>query len=626
MTKEVKVRFIELAVGAALCIGLFAAEQYDYWGLAVTEEVRQVLILLTYGVLAADACWQVLKKLRRRKLFEENMLMLLATGGALAIGRHGEATAAMLFFHVGKLIESISLHHTKQSIARFMDIRPVYANRKRGMGEENVKPEELRPGQIIVIRPGEKIPVDAVVTRGFSNIDEKALTGEFEPRSVSMGSRIYSGSINQDSLLEARVTRVYEESAAAKILNMVEEALKNKGESENAAERFTRFYSPAVTLLGILVMVLPPVLFLGQDLEKWVYRGLIFLVAACPCGLLVSVPIAFLAGIGAASRQGILIKGGNYLETLSQTETFIFDKTGTLTEGSFGVKEICPRGIRAAQLLETAAYAEAYSSHPIAQSLRDAFEKGIDTSRIGYVQEHPGLGMEAIIDGTRVFAGNSKLMKLLGMDHYEVRGSGTAVHVTAGRKYVGYVLISDQIRKDAEDTVRWLLQHHMEVMMLTGDHELAANEVAKSLGIEYVYANLMPQDKVAQMEEIMSEQLEAEKLAFVGDGINDAPVLARADIGIAMGGLGSDAALAAADIILMEDEPSRIINAIRISRGTVRVVKENLYFAVFIKMILLVLAFLGGISMQNAIIADMAVLLINLLNSFWVLKYPYENV
>lgn len=622
MTKEVKIRAIELAVGALLCLCLFAAAQYDYWGLAVTEEMELAGILLTYGVLAADTCLQILKKLRHLHLFDENLLMLLATAGAFAMGRQGEAVAAMLFFHTGKLIESISLHHTKQSIAKFMDIRPVYANRKRGLGEENVKPEELKPGQIIVIRPGEKIPVDAVVTRGFSNIDEKALTGEFEPRSVSLGSKIYSGSINQGSLLEARVTRVYEDSVAAKILNLVEEACKKKGESQNQAERFTRIYSPLVTLLGILVMILPPMLFPGQDMEKWLYRGLIFLVAACPCGLLVSVPIAFLGGIGAASRQGVLIKGGNYLETLSQTETFIFDKTGTLTEGSFGVKEICPRGITAAQLLEIAAYAESYSSHPIAQSLRDAFEKGIDTSRIGYIEEHPGLGIEAIIDGTRVFAGNSKLMEVLGMDYQKVQGNGTAVHVSVGRKYVGHVLISDNIRKDAGDTVRWLLQHHMEVMMLTGDNELAANDVAKTLGIDYVYANLMPQDKVVQLEEIMSGQLESEKLAFVGDGINDAPVLARADIGIAMGGLGSDAALAAADIILMEDEPSRIINAIRVSRGTVRAVRENLYFAVLIKMILLVLAFFGGISMQDAIIADMAVLLINLLNSFWVLKYP----
>lgn len=622
MSKEIKIRVFELAAGAIICLGLLIGARYDYWNLAVTEEIELGLILLAYGILSLDTCLQIFFRLRHLQLFDENLLMLLATGGAFLIGRHMEAVVSMLFFHIGKLIEAVTWNHTRRSIAKFMDIRPASANRKRGMGEEKVSPEELKPGQIIVIRPGEKIPVDAVVTRGFSNIDEKALTGEFEPRSVSMGSWIYSGGINQDSVLEARVTRVYEESTAAKILKMVEEAFENKGESQNMAERFTRFYSPIVTLLGILIIILPPLLFPGQSSDTWIYRGLIFLVAACPCGLLVSVPVAFLGGIGAASRQGVLVKGGNYLETLSQIETFIFDKTGTLTEGIFGVKEICPLGITAAQLLEIAAYAEAYSNHPVALSLRDAYEKGIDTSRLGYVQEHPGLGIEAVVDGMRIYTGNSRYMELLGMDYQRVQGSGTAVHVAAGRRYAGYVLISDRVRGDVSDTIHWLRQQHMDVMMFTGDNELVANDVAKKLGIEYVYANLLPQDKVTLLQEIMNEQMESEKLAFVGDGINDAPVLARADIGIAMGGLGSDAALAAADIILMEDEPSRIINAIRISRGTVRVVRENLYFAVFIKVILLVLAFLGGITMQNAIIADMAVLIINLLNSFWVLKYP----
>lgn len=622
MAKEVRVRVIELAAGAAIYLGLLIGARFDYWNLAVTEEIELVLFLSAYGILAVDTCWQIFHRLRHLQFFDENLLMLLATGGALFIERYTEAVVSMMLFHIGKLIETITLNHTRLSIAKFMDIRPAFANRKRGLGEEKVRPEELKPGQIIVIRPGEKIPVDAVVTRGFSNIDEKALTGEFEPRSVSLGSWIYSGGINQDSVLEAKVTRAYEESTASKILKMIEEAFENKGESQNIAERFTRFYSPVVTLLGILVIVLPTMMFPGQSPDTWIYRGLIFLVAACPCGLLISVPVAFLGGIGAASRQGVLVKGGNYLESLSQIETFIFDKTGTLTEGIFGVKEICPYGITAAQLLEIAAYAEAYSNHPVALSLRDAYEKGIDTSRLGYVQEHPGLGIEAVIDGMRVYTGNSRYMELLGMDHQRVQGSGTAVHVAAGRRYVGYILIADRVRGDVSDTIHWLRQQNMDVMMFTGDNELVANDVAKKLGIDFVYANLLPQDKVAQLEEIMNDQMDSEKLAFVGDGINDAPVLARADIGIAMGGLGSDAALAAADIILMEDEPSRIINAIRISRGTIRAVRENLYFAVFIKAILLILAFSGGITMQNAIIADVAVLVINLLNSFWVLKYP----
>ncbi|MCI9153847.1 cadmium-translocating P-type ATPase [Lachnospiraceae bacterium] len=622
MSKEIKIRLIEFAVGFAAYLGLLIGRQYDYWNLAVTEEMEPILFIAAYGVLAADACWQVLKRLRHLQFFDENLLMLLATGGAMYMGKYTEAAAVILIFHIGKLIEAQTLDHTKRSIAKFMDIRPAFANRKRGLGEETVSPEELRIGQIIVIRPGEKIPVDAVVMRGFGNIDEKALTGEFQPRSVSMGSRIYSGSINMDGVLDARVTKVYEDSTAAKILSMVEEAMSNKGESQSLAERFIRLYSPIVTILGILVIFLAPTLFPGQDPETWIYRGLIFLVAACPCGLLVSVSVAFLGGIGAASRQGVLIKSGSYLEDLSQTEIFIFDKTGTLTEGTFGLKEICPRGITAAQLLEITAYAEAYSSHPIALSLRDAYEKGIDTSRLGYIQERPGLGIEAVLDGIRVYTGNARFMEVLGIQIQKVKGSGTAVHAAVGRRYVGYVLISDRVRGDVSDTIRWLRQQRMEVMMLTGDNEHVANDVAKTLGIEYVYANLMPQDKVTQLEEIMNDQLGTEKLAFVGDGINDAPVLARADIGIAMGGLGSDAALEAADIILMEDEPFRIINAIRISRGTVRTVRENLYFSLFIKAVLLGLAFFGGVTMGQAVIADVAVLAISLLNSFWVLKFP----
>lgn len=622
MSKEIKIRLVELAAGSVLYFGILIGGRYDYWNLAVTKEMEPVLFMAAYVILAADTCWQTAKRLRYLQLFDENLLMLFATGGALYLEKYTEAAAVMLIFHIGKLIESQTLDHTKRSIAKFMDIRPAFANRKRGLGEETVSPEELRIGQIIVIRPGEKIPVDAVVMRGLGNIDEKALTGEFQPRSVSMGSRIYSGSINMDGVLDARVTRVYEESTAAKILSMVEDAMSNKGESQSLAERFARFYSPIVTILGILVMLLPPVLLSGQEPETWFYRGLIFLAAACPSGLLASVTVAFLGGLGAASRQGVLIKSGSYLEALSQTDTFIFDKTGTLTEGTFGLKEICPKGITAAQLLEITAYAEAYSSHPIALSLRDAYEKGIDTSRIGYIQERSGLGIEAVIDGMRVYTGNVRFMEALGIQTQKVKGSGTAVHAAVGRRYVGYVLISDRVRGDVNDTIRWLRQQRMEVMMLTGDNEHVANDVARSLGIEYVYANLMPQDKVAQLEEIMSAQLESERLAFVGDGINDAPVLARADIGIAMGGLGSDAALEAADIILMEDEPSRIINAIRISRGTVRAVKENLYFSLFIKVILLGLAFFGGVTMGDAVIVDVAVLAIGLLNSFWVLKFP----
>ncbi len=622
MAKEVKIKFFELAAGAAVYIGVLAAAKYEYWNFTVSDQAELAIFLLAYAVLAADTCWQFLKKLRHWKFFDENLLMLIASGGAFAVERYPEAVGAMLFFHIGKLAEAVSLDHTKRSIAKYMDIRPSFANRRMGIGEETVDPEELRPGDTVVIRPGEKIPVDGVIIHGFGTVDEKALTGEFRPRSVGMGSKVYGGSVNQGGVLEAKVSKVYEESTACRILKMVEDAAGHKSESENDADRFIRLYSAAVTLMGILTMILPPMMSQSQDPETWMYRGLVFLVAACPCGLMVSVPLAFFGGIGAASKQGILIKGGNYLERLSRTETFIFDKTGTLTEGVFGVKEICPKGISAARLLEIAACAEAYSNHPVALSLRDAYGKGIYMSRVRDIKEHPGFGMEAVIDGKRAFVGSSRFMEQMGADYRQASGVGTAVHVVYGMQYVGYVLIADKIREDAKYTIDWLRNHHLEAMIFTGDNQTVANDVAKTLGIEFAYAEQLPEDKAAQMEEFMDSQLESEKLAFIGDGINDALALARADVGIAMGGLGADAALEAADIILLEDEPSRIINAIRISRETVHVARQNLYFAVFIKAILLAMAFLGYVTMRNAIIADMAVLLMTLFNSLWVLKFP----
>ena len=618
MAKEVKITLIEFVVGLALYIN--ALFSVGYWD--VTTEIEQILFLAAYLVLAAGIFWRFVKSVMKWQFFDDNMLMLLATAGAFLVDRYKEAVAAILFFQAGKLVEVISLNRTKKSMARFIDIRPVYANRKRGLKEEVVRPEELEQGQIIIIRPGEKVPVDAVVTKGKSTIDTKALTSEAEPRPAKVGTKLYSGCINLGSVLEARVFRVDAESAASRILKLVEEASRKKGESEALADRFTRYYTPIVILLGILVMILPPMMLPGHDTETWMYRGLIFLVAACPCGLLVSVPLALLGGIGAASRQGVLIKGSNYLEALSRTETFIFDKTGTLTEGIFSVKDICPNGVTAGELLEYTAYGEIYSNHPVALSLREAYGKELDMRRVRYINEHSGFGVEAGIDGRTVFIGNSRFMNQLGVFHPPVHEVGTAVHVVVDGKYVGYILIADTIREDAKRTIQWLQRHQLEAVMLTGDNERVARDVAKTLRIEYVYANLMPEDKVAQLEEFMNSRMESEKLAFVGDGINDAPVLMRADIGIAMGGLGADAALEAADIILLEDEPFRIVNAIKISRGTLRAIRQNFYFAIFIKVILLVLAFFGCISMQDAILADMAVLLINILNSFWVLKYP----
>lgn len=618
MAREVKKKCIEIGIGLLLYINaLFSVRHWS-----VSGNIQLILFLLPYVAMVLGLFWDKIKNFKWLHIFDENLLMILATAGAFFIGRYTEAVGALLFFQFGKMVEVISLSTTKKSIAKFMDIRPEYANLKVRGAEEKVHPQELQPRQIIIIKPGERIPVDATVTLGSSMVDTKALTGESEPREVKIGDRLYSGSINISGVLEARVSKAYKESTASRIVELVENANDNQAQSEVFANRFTRFYTPIVTLLGILVIILPPLMISGASRDIWLYRGLIFLVAACPCGLLVSVPLAFLGGIGAASRQGVLIKGSNFLEILSRTETFIFDKTGTLTEGVFQVKAICPKNMEDSQLLEITAYGEFYSSHPIAVSLRTAYGKTIDSSRVEEVKEFSGFGVCAQVDGHEVLIGNSKFMNRQGLFYQPVKEIGTAVHVAVDGEYEGYILISDVLRPDVKWTIQWMQKHQLEAVMLTGDNKRVAEDVAKQLGIEYVYSNLMPEEKVEQVKEFMESQMETEKLAVVGDGINDAPVLALADLGIAMGGLGADAALEAADIILMKDEPSKIVNAIKISKGTIRAVKQNLVFAIGMKVILLCLAAAGYVTMQNAIIADMAVMLINILNSFWVLKYP----
>lgn len=618
MKKEVKRRAIECAAAAVLYIVAIVGSSYA----ELEREMRLLIFLLPYLIMAFATVRLLWNNLKKRKLFDENLLILLATAGAFAVHRYSEAVGAMLFFQIGKLLELISMSRTRKSIEKFMDIRPQYANLKISGGEMQVSPEDLNPRQVIIIKPGERIPVDAIVTQGSSTLDTKALTGESEPRRVKIGSHIYSGSINLSGVLEARVLKASADSTASRIIDMISNADNRRAQTENFAEKFTRYYTPLVTLFGILVMILPPMMFEGAQQGAWIYRGLIVLVAACPCGLLVSVPLAFLGGIGAASRQGVLIKGSNFLEALSKAETFVFDKTGTLTEGVFRVKEVCPKSMTPEELLELTAYGEAYSSHPISGSLREAYGRPIDKARIGAVREFPGFGLEAVVDGKQLEIGNSKFMNQQGYFYQRVADIGTAVHVAVDGEYAGYILITDVVRKEAGRLLKWLKKQQIEAVMITGDNERVAEDVARQLKLDYVYAGLMPEEKVEQVREFMESHMEDEKLAFVGDGINDAPVLAHADIGIAMGGLGSDAALEAADIILMEDDLSRIVNAIRISRGTIRAVKQNLIFAIGMKVLLLVLASFGYVTMKNAILADMAVMMINLLNSFWVLKYP----
>ena len=622
MTKEARKKSVEIGAGLLLYLIAWAVTDLN----EMTGAPETVLFLLGYTVLSARTYWEQLKKITKKQFLDENLLMIIATAGAFIVGRHKEAVAAMLFYQVGKLVEEISLSRTKKSIASFIDIRPEYANLKVGETERIVPPQELLLGQIIVLKPGEKIPVDAVITSGAGTIDMKALTGESEPRAVSEGDRLYSGSINLNSVLEARVVKRYNDSTAAKIMRLVESANEKHSESIRFADKFTKYYTPVVILIALLTVILPPMMFIEAKGE-WIYRGLIILVAACPCGLMVSIPLAFLGGIGSAAKQGILIKGGSLLEKLTQVDTFVFDKTGTLTEGVFHVRDIAPfNKMTKDELLEIAALAESYSKHPVALSLQEAYGREADKTRVTDIEEQPGYGVCAVVDGRGVYSGNTRLMEREEIRYQEAEEAGTAVYVAVDEAFAGYILISDVIRKDSEKLMRWLRRRDLAVVMLTGDNEQVAEEVAGELGIESVYAELMPEDKVELLEEFRENQMEGELLAFVGDGINDAPVLALADIGIAMGGLGADAALEAADIILMEDEPSRIMNAVRIAKATLRSVRENVVFAIGMKVLLITMAFFGFVTMQNAIIADMAVMLINILNSFWMLQYPEKGV
>ena len=621
MTEEARKKGIEIGAGVAIYIIAWAVASYRI----VPSTAETLLFLAAYAVLSLSSCWEQLRKFVKREFMDESLLMIIATAGAFLVGKHKEAVAAMLFYQVGKLVEELSLGKTKKSIAEFIDIRPEYANLKVGNREKIVPPQELKLRQVIVLRPGEKIPVDAVVTLGSGSVDMKALTGESEPRNVKIGDKLYSGSINLNSVLEARVIRQYNDSTAARIMRLVESASENKPASIHFADKFTKYYTPLVILLALLTMILPPMVFIEARAE-WIYRGLIILVAACPCGLMVSIPLAFLGGIGSASKQGVLIKGGAYLEDLTEADTFVFDKTGTLTEGVFHVREIVPHKMEREELLEIAALAEAYSNHPIAMSLAEEYGKEPDMSRVSDAEEHPGYGVRASVDGREVYVGNIRLMNRQGIFYQPVKEAGTVIYIAVDGQYAGCILISDKIREDATGLIKWMRRKNLGVVMFTGDNERVAEEVAGRLQIESVYAELMPEHKVELLEEFRENQMEGEKLAFVGDGINDAPALSLADIGIAMGGLGADAALEAADIILMKDEPSKIINAVRIARATLRSVKQNMAFAVGMKILLVIMAFFGLVTMQNAIIADMVVMIINILNSFWMMQYPEKGV
>lgn len=585
------------------------------------EWLQIALFVISYIVVGGDVLKRAVKNMNRGQVFDENFLMSVATIGAMLIGEFPEAVAVMLFYQVGELFQSYAVGKSRKSIASLMEIRPDYANVKKGDEIIKVDPDEVQIGDIIVITAGEKIPLDGKVIDGSSMLDTSALTGESVPREVEVGSDILSGSININGVITAEVTKEFEESTVSKILDLVENASSKKSNSEQFITKFARYYTPAVVIMAVLLAVIPPLMIKGATFSDWIYRALAFLVVSCPCALVISIPLSFFGGIGGASKEGILVKGSNYLEALSQTEIAVFDKTGTLTKGVFNVQEIHPQGVSKEELLELTAYAESYSNHPISLSLKEAYGKDIDHQRISDVEELSGHGVTATVDGQKVIAGNIKLMKMMDIPYFEGELIGTVVHVAVDNKYIGYIVIADELKPDAKQAIRELKDADIkQLVMLTGDNQSVGTKVAKELGLDQVYSELLPADKVEKLEELITQKSQNGKLAFVGDGINDAPVLARADIGIAMGGLGSDAAIEAADIVIMTDEPSKIATAINISKKTLKIANQNIIVAIGIKILVLILSALGITTMWSAIFADVGVTILAVLNAFRALN------
>ena len=582
--------------------------------------LRLLIFLIPYGIIGWDVLWKAARNIVHGQIFDENFLMSIATIGAFFTGEFPEAVVVMLFYQVGELFQSYAVGRSRRSIASLMDIRPDYANMERDGKLVQVDPEEVSAGDQIVIKAGERVPLDGVVLEGSSAVNTAALTGESLPREVEPGDDVISGCINQSGLLRVRVTKAFGESTVAKILNLVENSSAKKARAENFITRFSRYYTPCVVIGAVLLAVLPP-LILGGGWPDWIHRALIFLVISCPCALVISVPLSFFGGIGGASNNGILVKGGNYLETLADTEIVVFDKTGTLTRGVFNVTAIHPDKISESDLLEIAALAESYSDHPISRSLKEAYALVIDNTRVTGVEELSGRGIRAKIDGRDVCVGNNKLMEEIGVNWHPCHRIGTTVHVAVNGSYAGHIVISDEIKEDAVSAIAALKKEGVrKTVMLTGDAKPVGESVAKELGLDQVYAELLPADKVDRVEELLREKSKKGKLAFVGDGINDAPVLSRADIGIAMGAMGSDAAIEAADIVLMDDKPSKIAEAIRVSRKTLRIARQNIIFALAVKLLILVLGAIGLANMWEAVFADVGVSVLAILNAMRALR------
>ncbi len=613
MNKKQKKVLIRILVSAALMVILTLLPLDGY--------LRLGLFLIPYLIIGYDILKKALKGIKNKQVFDENFLMAVATVGAILLGKYTEGVAVMLFYQIGEWFQSYAVGKSRRNISDLMDIRPDYANVEREGRLEKVDPDEVEIGTIIVVQPGEKIPIDGVIVEGKATLNTSALTGESLPREANVGDEVISGCINMTGVLKIQTIREFGESTVSKILDLVENSSSKKSRSENFISKFARYYTPAVCYGALALAVLPPLvrLFILQmpaQWGSWIYRSLTFLVISCPCALVISIPLSFFAGIGGASNAGVLVKGSNYLETLSKTKYVVFDKTGTLTKGIFEVSGVHHNKVEEAKILEYAALAESFSNHPISRSLKNAYGRPVDQSRVTDVEEISGNGVIAKVDGETVAAGNDKLMKRLGISFMECHHAGTVVHIAVNGEYAGHILISDEVKEHSKEAIQALKKAGIkQTVMLTGDARKAAVQVAEKIGVDQVYSELLPADKVAKVEELLERKGEKEKLAFVGDGINDAPVLSRADIGVAMGALGSDAAIEAADIVLMDDDPLKMVKAIKIAKKCLRIVYENIYFAIGIKVICLILGAVGIANMWLAIFADVGVMVIAVLNA-----------
>ena len=621
MTEKQKKMLVRIIVTFVIFAVLFAAEHTGNLESLEGSVLLFLIYLVPYLIIGYDIIWKAIRNISHGQVFDENFLMMIATFGALGVREYSEAVAVMLFYQIGELFQGYAVGKSRQSIAAMMDICPEYANIEEDGELKQVDPDDVEIGTIIVIKPGERIPLDGVVVEGESLIDTAALTGESVPRKAAVGDEIISGCVNGNGTLKVRTTKEFDDSTVSKILELVENASSKKAHVENFITRFAKYYTPVVTIAAEILAIVPP-LVLGGGWSDWIQRACIFLVISCPCALVISVPLGFFGGIGAASKLGVLVKGSNYLEALAQMDTMVFDKTGTLTKGEFKVTEILPsEGFTKEALLNLAALGEGYSTHPIAASIREAYGQPLDMNRVNDAKEVAGHGIQVQIDGQEVFIGNEKLMRAQNITPAACESIGTVIYVACDGKYTGAIVISDTIKAGAKEAIRGMKAVGVKkCVMLTGDRKQAAELVAKELDIDEVHAELLPQDKVSQVEALLSKETEKERLAFVGDGINDAPVLSRADIGIAMGSMGSDAAIEAADVVLMDDDIRKIASVVRISRKTLTIVHQNIVFALAVKTLVLILGALGMANMWEAVFADVGVSVIAILNSMRALK------